>query len=124
METDRLYKSFIWAFKGTAYLLRTQQNARIQLLAGLFAIALGAVLKISAQEWALLALAIAAVLSAEATNTVVEVSLDHLSPEDHPEVRKAKDVAAGAVLLVSIGALAVGTIVFVPKILALFMGGQ
>ncbi len=120
METGRLYRSFIWAFNGIAYLLRTQQNARIQLFAGLVAVALGAVLKLSAQEWALLALAIAAVLSAEATNTVVEVSLDHLSPEEHPEVRKAKDVAAGAVLLASIGALAVGAALFLPKLVALF----
>lgn len=121
---DRLFYSFVWAFRGIVFLFRTQQNARVQLLAALVTVAIGAALRLSVGEWALLALTIAAVLSAEATNTVVEVTLDHLSPEDHPEVRKAKDVAAGAVLLVSLGALAVGLLLFLPKVLALLTAGQ
>lgn len=106
------------------YLFVSQQNARIQLAAGAAAIIVGLALGLSAGEWALIALAIAAVISAEATNTVVEVTLDHLSPEHHPEVQKAKDVAAGAVLIASLGALAVGLVVFVPKIVGRLVGHQ
>jgi diacylglycerol kinase len=122
VEPGKLFYSFVWAFRGIGYLFRTQQNARVQLLAGVLAVAVGAVLGLTTAEWALLALAIAAVLSAEATNTVVEVTLDHLSPEEHPEVRKAKDVAAGAVLLVSAGALTTGLLLFLPKLVALWAG--
>lgn len=102
----------------------SQQNARVQLAAGAAAIIVGLALGLSPGEWALIALAIAAVISAEATNTVVEVTLDHLSPEQHPEVQKAKDVAAGAVLIASLGALAVGLVVFVPKIVGRLVGHQ
>ncbi len=106
------------------YLFVSQQNARVQLAAGAAAIIVGLALGLSPGEWALIALAIAAVISAEATNTVVEVTLDHLSPEQHPEVQKAKDVAAGAVLIASLGALAVGLVVFVPKIVGRLVGHQ
>lgn len=59
------------------------------------------------QWWAILLLTCAAILAAELLNTALEHALDHLSPQDHPAVRIAKDCAAGAVLVLCIGALAV-----------------
>jgi diacylglycerol kinase (ATP) len=60
------------------------------------------------------------VLSAEAVNTAVEALADKLSPEPDPLIKRAKDVAAGAVLIVAIAALIIGIIIFLPKLWALF----
>lgn len=69
---------------------------------------------VSALEWAALAMAIALVMAAEALNTAIEHVVDLASPEWHPLARDAKDVAAAAVLICSIGAAVVGLLVFVP----------
>lgn len=65
-------------------------------------------------EWALLFVAIAIVWIAEAVNTALEFLADAACPGTNPLVGKAKDVAAGAVIFASIGAVAVGAFVFVP----------
>jgi diacylglycerol kinase (ATP) len=66
------------------------------------------VLRLSLYEFALLALAITLVLFAELVNTAIEVVVDLVSPEFHPLAQRAKDVAAGAVLLASVGAMVLG----------------
>jgi diacylglycerol kinase (ATP) len=71
---------------------------------------------IGAMEWCAVILAMALVWSAEALNTAIELLADALSPDPHPLVGRAKDVAAAGVLLAAMGAAAVGLIVFVPKI--------
>ena len=75
---------------------------------------LGAWLGVSPLEWAALLLAIALVLGAEAMNTALEYVVDLAQPEWHPLARDAKDVAAAAVLVCSLGAAMVGLVVFVP----------
>ena len=60
-----------------------------------------------------------AVWTAEALNTAFEALCDVASPEFHPAVERAKDVAAGAVLVAAIGALCIGACVFGPKLLAM-----
>lgn len=72
---------------------------------------------LSTLEWALVALASALVLSAEAMNTAVEKLADRVSPEKHPLVRDAKDAAAAAVLIAAIGAAVLGVLVFAPALL-------
>ena len=74
----------------------------------------GVLLGISRLEWALVALAVAGVWTAELVNTAIEALTDLASPAYHPLAGKAKDVAAGAVLLAALGALAVGALVFGP----------
>jgi diacylglycerol kinase len=112
-------RSFGYAFRGLKVLLQTQQNARIHAAATLLVVAAGALFRISAVEWALLALAVAAVWTAEALNSAVEFLVDLASPELHPLAAKAKDLAAGAVLAAAIGALVVGVLVFGPHVLKL-----
>ena len=65
----------------------------------------------------MIALSIALVLALELLNTALECVIDHLHPETAPEIKLAKDIAAGAVLLASIGAVAVGMLM----ILAIFL---
>lgn len=110
-------RSFGHAFRGLAILLRTQHNARIHAFATILVLAAGALLRISVSEWALIALAVVCVWVAEALNTSIESLVDLASPDPHPLAGKAKDVAAGAVLIAAIGSLIVGALVFGPHVL-------
>jgi diacylglycerol kinase len=105
------------AARGVVTLLSTQINARIHTVAALVVIALGCWLDVSWNEWGLLILAIGLVLCAEALNTAIELVVDLASPNWHELARDAKDVAAGAVLLSSVAAFAVGLTVFLPRLL-------
>jgi diacylglycerol kinase (ATP) len=112
-------RSFGHAFRGLKILLQTQHNARIHAVATLLVVAAGALFGISPAEWALVALAVAAVWTAEALNSAIEFLVDLASPEFHPLAAKAKDLAAGAVLAAAIGSLVVGVLVFGPHVLEL-----
>ncbi len=68
-------------------------------------------------EWVAVALSVGAVWGAELLNTAVEAVVDLVSPEYHPLAGRAKDVAAGAVLVVALAALVVGLLVFGPYLL-------
>lgn len=102
-------------------IFKTQHNAWVHALATVIAIGLGLYLNISEAEWALLVLAITSVLVAEGFNTAIEIDIDLTSPDFHPYARDTKDVAAGAVLLTVIGAVVVGLVIFLPKILVLMV---
>jgi diacylglycerol kinase (ATP) len=100
-------------------MLLTQHNARIHLAATVVAIAAGLFAHLARFEWAILILCIASVWTAEAVNTALEFLCDVASPEFHPLVEKAKDVAAAAVLVTAISALAVGVTLFYPHVFAM-----
>ncbi|MCD6588440.1 MAG: diacylglycerol kinase family protein [Candidatus Fermentibacteraceae bacterium] len=109
--------SFRNAFRGLAVLVRTQRNGRIHLISTIVVIALGFVLDITTVHWAIISLAIGGVWAAEALNTGLEFLADRVAPEWHELTGKAKDVAAGGVLAVSISAAAAGFLIFLPYIL-------
>jgi diacylglycerol kinase (ATP) len=113
------FESFVHAWNGMTYAFRTQRNARVHLAAALGAITLGVALRISAVEFAVIILAIVAVIGAELINTVAEAIVDMFTDEYHPLAKIAKDVGAGAVLWSAIGSVAVGIIIFGPHLLAL-----
>jgi diacylglycerol kinase len=104
------------ALDGIVHLLRTQWNARVELLAALLALALGAFLGLRAWEWVVLVLQIALVLALEAVNTALEALCDEVALERRPRIKAAKDVAAGAVLIAALASLATGAILFAPKV--------
>jgi len=110
------------AARGIASLLRDEPNARIHALAAVLVVLAGIWLHVAAVEWGLLALAVTVVWAAEAMNTAVEALVDLVSPERHALAGKAKDVAAGAVLLAAFGAVVIGVLVFVPRLLDLLNG--
>jgi diacylglycerol kinase (ATP) len=112
-------KSITYALAGIATMLRTQHNAWVHLAATVAVVLLAFWFAITTIEWMVLILAIVAVWSAEALNTAFELLCDVASPEFHPLVKQAKDVAAAAVLIAVIGAIAVGLLIFGPKLLAL-----
>ena len=113
-------RSFRFAFAGIAYALRTQRNARVHLVAACLVIAAGIYFRISAVEWAVLALTIGTVFSAEMINTVAELAVDLLTQHYHPMAKVAKDVGAGAVLVAAIAAVGVGIAIFGPRVWSLF----
>jgi diacylglycerol kinase (ATP) len=110
-------RSFVYAGRGIRTMLRSQHNAWIHAAATLAVAATGLVLEVSRLEWTVLVLAVVAVWTAEALNTAFEFLCDVASPDFHPLVEQAKDVAAGAVLICALGALVVGVLVFAPYVL-------
>lgn len=112
-------KSFTYAFRGLRILFETQQNSWIQVVFAFLIVSLGVSLRISIIEWLFIILSIGFVLTAEAFNTAIEIDIDLTSPTYHPYARDTKDVAAGAVLLASFTATAIGMVIFLPKLLIL-----
>jgi diacylglycerol kinase len=108
--------SFIYAGRGIWFTLKNERNFKIHFVGVFLAIAAGVYLGISAVEWSLVILAIGLVLVAELINTAVERLGDKAAGRrQDPLVGKAKDIAAGAVLLAALIALAIGIIIlFIP----------
>ena len=107
--------SFVDAGRGLRALLG-EPNAKLQLGAALAVLALGLWLGLAPRDWALLVLAIGLVLAGEAMNTAVEALCDRVAPERHPLIAKAKDVAAGGVLIASLAAAVLGLLVLGPPL--------
>jgi len=115
-------RSFPFAFRGIALIVRLEHNARIHLAATIAVVALGLLLQISLAEWCLLVLAMTVVWSCEAINTAIESLADAAVPEHNPLVGQAKDAAAGAVLVAAIGAATVGFLVLGPPLIRFALG--
>lgn len=115
-------RSFKHALRGIACMLKGQVNARIHAALSLLVVGLGFWAGLSVVEWCFIVTAIAMVWMAEAFNTAIELVCDLASPEFHPLVKLAKDIAAGAVLLAAIGAFVIGLLVFLPYFSAHFSG--
>jgi diacylglycerol kinase len=107
-------RSFRHAIIGVLRMIRCQRNAWIHAAATLVVLAVAFLLRISAGDWCWIILAISIVWTAEALNTAFEFLADAASPEFHPLVRDAKDVAAGAVLITAVAAVIIGVLVFWP----------
>lgn len=112
--------SFGHAFRGVGAALRSEVHLQFHAVATAVVLGLGLYFELSRTEWALVALAVAGVWAAELFNTAIEALTNLVSPDYHPLAGRTKDVAAGAVLLAALGALAVGALVFGPKICALW----
>ncbi len=112
-------RSFKFAFKGIATLFREEPNARIHLFVMTCVLIAGALLGLSAGEWCAVLICIGGVLMAEAFNSAIEALADKISPGFDPLIGKAKDLGAAAVLLFVFAAVAVGLIIFIPKLLTL-----
>ena len=115
-------RSFVYAFAGVRYAVRTQRNARVHLLIAILAIGAGIWLHISPVEWALVFVAITGVFIAEMFNTVAEACVDLATQEFHPLAKVAKDVAAGTVLLNAFLSIVIGLFVFGPHLLPMLLG--
>lgn len=109
-------KSFHYAFAGLRHVVEREHNARIHIAASLLVIAAGIYFHVSPRDFAVLIVVIMGVFFAETLNTAFEHLCDVVSPEKNQSVKFAKDIAAGAVLICTIGAASVGLIIFMPYI--------
>src|SRR5215204_5025670 len=113
--TGRL-RSVRYAVRGIGVMVRSQHNAWLHAAATVAVVALGLGLGVSAADWCWLVLAMMAVWTAEALNTAFEFLTDVASPTFHPVAGKAKDVAAGAVLIAAAGSAVIGLLVLGPHL--------
>lgn len=111
-----LFESFNYAIEGILHTLRTQRNMRIHLVVAVGVLAAAVALDVDRFELIALIIAIGFVLVAEMVNTAVESAVDLATTSFDPMAKLAKDIAAGAVLISSIVAVAVGYLVFSGKV--------
>jgi diacylglycerol kinase (ATP) len=111
-----LRRSIAYAARGVTVMLRTQHNVWLHTVATLAVVGLGVAVQLSRLEWCAIVLAIMAVWTTEALNTALEIVTDLASPAVHPMAGRAKDVAAGAVLISAVGASVMGALVFAPHL--------
>ena len=106
-------RSFKFAFNGIKLLITKEHNAWIHCFAAVCVL-------IAGMEWIAVTIVIGAVLAAEAVNSSIEALADLVSPEYNEAIKRTKDLAAGAVLLMAIAAAIVGFVIFIPKIATIF----
>src|SRR3954462_5325119 len=111
-----LIDSFNYAFEGIIHVLRTQRNLRIHFVVAVAVLIAALVVNVSKIELIALLLSITFVLIAEMLNSAIEGAIDATTTSFDPNAKLAKDVAAGAVLIASVNALAVGYLVFAGKV--------
>jgi len=114
--------AFRYAFRGWAYVLRTQRNAWIHAVVTVAVLAMGAWLRLSLCDWAVILLAISLVWTAEFINTALEAVVDLASPSHHPLAAVGKDVGAAAVLLAALASVLIGLLALGPPLWARVSG--
>jgi diacylglycerol kinase (ATP) len=118
MQVLKMLRSFRHAIRGLKFLLE-ENNFKFHLLASVIVLLAGFYVKLSNTEWVIIVTQIGLVSAAETFNTAIEKLCDFVSPEHQPLIGKVKDLAAAAVLIVSVVAVIVGIIIFLPKVLVL-----
>lgn len=112
----RRLRSFGHALRGVRHMVATQPHARLHILAVAMVVAGGWLLSIDVADWMIVSLACGLVLAMEALNTAIEHLCDVVCPTWNEDVRKAKDVAAGGVLIAAIAAATVGLLILVKHV--------
>ena len=107
-----LLESFNFAFEGIIHVRRTQRNLRIHFLAAVIVLVVAVVVSVSKLELIALLLAISFVFITEMINSAIEQAIDVATTSFDPLAKLAKDIAAGAVLIATVNAVAVGYLVF------------
>ena len=121
MKNKKLINSFKYAFKGIGSSLKSERNMKIHFAMMVLVILAGIFLNISILEWITCFILFGLVISLEMVNTAIEIVVDMVSPEYNLKAGHVKDIAAGAVLINAIVAFIVGLLIFLPKIIRLFI---
>ncbi len=110
------FKSMGFALKGAFKLITTEHSIMVQSSIGVLMIIAGFYFHISHEEWLIQTLAMGLVLGIEGLNTAVEKVADFIHPEYHERIGFIKDIAAGSVFFAAMTAIAIGCIIYIPKI--------
>ncbi len=121
MKNKNLIDSFKHAFEGIGVAIKSERNLQIHIAIMFLVIIFGIILKISVVEWFVCLLLFGGVISLEMINTAIETTVDLITMERNPKAKLAKDASAGAVLVMAIVSVIIGLIIFVPKILEVFV---
>ena len=113
----RFLLSFKYALAGIIRTIIEERNIKIHLLAVIVVIVMGIIYKISNIEWIICIILFGLVISSELLNTVIEITVDLVTKEKNILAKKAKDAAAGAVLVNAIISVIVAIIIWLPKII-------
>lgn len=116
---EKRKKAFTYAGQGIRRFFKEEAHAQIHLIMAVLVLISGFIFKLNRLEWLIVLLCIGIVMMAEMINSAIENVVDLVSPEKKELAGKAKDLAAGAVLVASIIAACIGLILFVPKALLL-----
>ena len=115
-----MYKSFKNALKGIAISVKEERNLKIIFFVFILVVAAGFVFSLNIIQWAIVLLCCALVIGAEMINSSIENAINLCTEEYSPLAKKAKDIAAGATLVVSIFSAAIGLLIFLPRIIEFF----
>ena len=115
-QIKKTIDSFHYAISGILIAFREERNFKIHTALGILAIASATLLGCNLTEWIIIILCIGMVMSAEIFNTALENTMDWLDPQFNKYVKRVKDLAAGAVLVVSVSVAVVGLLIFLPKV--------
>lgn len=116
-KMKKIRNSFKYAIEGIWTSFKTERNMKIHIFIMILVIIAGIILKINKSEWIICIILFAIVIGSELFNTSIEIIVDMVMPEKNEKAKIAKDVSAGAVLVVAIGAAIIGLVIFVPRIL-------
>lgn len=113
----KIINSFKYAFSGIITSFQTERNMKIHIFVMIFVIIVGIFFKLSKIEWMICIILFSLVIAAELFNTAIETIVDMIMPEKNEKAKIAKDVSAGAVLVLVIGAVIIGFMIFIPKLI-------
>lgn len=120
MKKHNLLYSFYYAFRGIITAIKEERNMKIHVSIATLVVILGLLLSLSKIEWFSIIIIISLVISAEIFNTAIETVVNLVSPKYNELAKKAKDLSAGAVLVLAICSVIIGLIIFMPKFLLFF----
>lgn len=112
-----MIKSFKYALQGLLAAVRSEANLRFHIAAAVIVVAAGLWLQLEITEWCIVVICIGCVAGFELLNTSLEQLCNHVTAQEHPSIKKIKDISAAAVLLVSLASAVVGLLIFLPKLI-------
>jgi undecaprenol kinase len=118
-----LFESINFAIRGVVKAVKKERNLKIHLLASVLVSIVGILLKISTYEWLLVIILIISIISTEIMNSAVEAACNLIRDRlnlSYYETYWIRNFSAGAVIVLSAGAVIIGLIIFIPKIINLF----
>lgn len=119
LHHKKLQQSFGFASQGVWHAYKYNQNLKIHFIATVVVIVLSVILSLSTVEMGIIGITILLVIASEMINTSIEEMVDLITTEHRKEAKIAKDVAAGMVLVSSVGSIIIGLLIFTPHIILL-----
>lgn len=115
VKTKKIANSFKYAWQGLISAFETERNMKIHVIIMFLVIISGIFFKINVFEWIICVMCFASVIGTELLNTAIETTVDIAMPERNEKAKLAKDISAGAVLVIAIGSAIIGLMIFIPK---------